>query len=68
MGGGGEIHIGAEGLREGRYCIGGCDDEEKENLERTKTGTYRFITNFWEESIKNKKSKRFYVSEIKCRS
>jgi len=30
-------------------------DEEKENLERTKPGTYRFITNFSEESIKNKK-------------
>ena len=25
MGGGGEIHIGAEGLREDRYCTGGCD-------------------------------------------
>ena len=30
-------------------------DEENENLERTKPGTYRFITNFLEESIKNEK-------------
>ena len=31
-------------------------DEEKENLERTKPGTYRFITNFLGGgSIKNKK-------------
>ena len=30
-------------------------DEEKENLERIKPDTYRFITNFLEGSIKNKK-------------
>ena len=30
-------------------------DEENENLERTKPGTHRSITNFLEESIKNKK-------------
>ena len=40
-------------------------DEEKENLERTKSGTYRCITNFLEGSIKNKKSKSFYISRIK---
>jgi hypothetical protein len=40
-------------------------DEEKENLERTKPGTHRFITNFLEESIKNKKSKSFYIPVIK---
>ena len=36
-------------------------DEEKENVERTKHGTYRFITNFLEGSIKNKKAKSFYI-------
>ena len=36
-------------------------DEEKENLERTKPGTYRFITNFFEDHIKNKKPKSFYI-------
>ena len=40
-------------------------DEEKENLERTKPGTLRFITNCLEESIKNKKSERFYIPVIK---
>ena len=39
-------------------------EEEKENLERTKPGTHRFITNFLEESIKNKKSKSFYTYDI----
>ena len=39
--------------------------KKKENLERTKPGTYRFITNFLEESIKNKKSKSLYTSVIK---
>jgi hypothetical protein len=36
--------------------------EEKENLVRTKPGTYRFITNFLEGSIKNKKSKSLYIT------
>ena len=40
-------------------------DEENENLERTKPGTYRFITNFLEENIKNKKSNSFYIPVIK---
>ena len=40
-------------------------DEEKENLERTKHGTHRFMTNFLEGSIKNKKSKSFYNPVIK---
>jgi hypothetical protein len=40
-------------------------DEEKENLERTKPGTLRFITNFLEGSIKNKKAKNFYKPVIK---
>ena len=40
-------------------------DEENENLERTKPGTYRFITNFLAENIKNKKSKSFYIPVIK---
>ena len=40
-------------------------DEENENVERTKPGTYRFITNFLEGSIKNKKSKSFYILVIK---
>jgi len=40
-------------------------EEEKENLERTKPGAYRFITNCLEESIKNKKSKSFYIPVIK---
>jgi hypothetical protein len=31
--------------------------EEDENLERTKPGTHRFITNFLEGNIKNKKFK-----------
>ena len=39
-------------------------DEEKENLERTKPGTQRFITNFLEGNI-NKKSKSFYIPVIK---
>jgi len=40
-------------------------DEEKENLERTKPGTQRFITNFLEGNIKNKKkSKSLYVPLI----
>jgi len=39
---------------------------KKENLERTKPGAYHFITNFLEESIKNKK--KFYIPVIKCRS
>ena len=30
-------------------------DEENENLERTKPGTYHFITNFLEGNIKNGK-------------
>ncbi|GAH84152.1 unnamed protein product [marine sediment metagenome] len=25
LGSGGEVYIGAEGLREDRYCTGGCD-------------------------------------------
>jgi len=37
---------------------------KKENLECTKPGTYHFITNFLEESIKNKK--KFYIPVIKC--
>ena len=40
-------------------------DEENENLERTKPGTYRFITNFLAKNIKNKKSKSFYNPVIK---
>ena len=40
--------------------------KKKENLERTKPGTCRFITNFLEGSIKNKKSKSFYISRIKA--
>ncbi|MEA2074621.1 MAG: hypothetical protein U9O85_02640 [Euryarchaeota archaeon] len=40
-------------------------DEEKENLERTKPSTYRFIINFLEGSINNKKSKSFYIPVIK---
>jgi hypothetical protein len=34
--------------------------KKRKNLERTKHGTHRFITNFWEKNIKNKKSKSFY--------
>ena len=36
-------------------------DEEKENLERTKPGTYRFITNFLEGSIKIKKNRKAFI-------
>jgi hypothetical protein len=36
-------------------------DEEKENLECTKPDTYRFITNFLEESIKNKKNRKAFI-------
>jgi hypothetical protein len=39
--------------------------KKRRNLERTKPGTLRFITNFLEESIKNKKSKSFYIPMIK---
>ena len=35
--------------------------EEKENLEHTKPGTYRFITNFLEGSIKNKKNRKAFI-------
>jgi hypothetical protein len=38
------------------------EQKERKNLERTKHGTHRFITNFLEGSIKNKKkSKSFYI-------
>jgi hypothetical protein len=40
-------------------------DEEKENLQRIKPGTHRFITNFLAGNIKNKKSKSFYTPVIK---
>ena len=52
---------GAKSLDEAEIWI----DEEKENLERTKPGTHRFITNFLEGIIKNKKSKRFYIPMVK---
>jgi hypothetical protein len=40
-------------------------DKENENLERTKHGTHRFITNFLEGRIKEKKTKSFYNPVIK---
>ena len=64
MGCGGEVYIEAEGLREDRYCTGGCDRGRK-GKKRTKLGTYRFITNFLEGSIKDKKIEKILYTYVR---
>jgi hypothetical protein len=57
LGSGGEVYIGAEGLRDGRYCT--VIDEEKEKTHKTWYSS--LYDKLLEKNIKNKKLKSFYV-------